>query len=85
MGSRSHVSAKQAFREVETMDNSFDGGWITADDESAVVGALSRHGLVLVEGLAESADVLRLARSVATVVPHRDSASGLCSGNGAKP
>lgn len=57
------------------MGNPFEGGWVTADDESAVVGALSRHGLVLVEGLADSADLLRLARSVATVVPHRDSAS----------
>ena len=57
------------------MDNPVDGGWITADDESAAVGALSRRGLVLVEGLADSADLLRLARSVATVVPHRDSAS----------
>jgi alpha-ketoglutarate-dependent taurine dioxygenase len=57
------------------MDNPVDGGWITAGDESAVMGALSRRGLVLVEGLADSADLLRLARSVATVVPHRDSAA----------
>ncbi|WP_121001491.1 hypothetical protein [Saccharothrix australiensis] len=57
------------------MNDPFEGDWIAADNASAVVDALTRHGLALVEGLADSADLLRLAHSVATVVPHRDSAS----------
>ncbi len=57
------------------MNDAFEVGWNTVDDESALVDALTRHGLALVEGLADSAALLGLAHSVATVVPHRDSAS----------
>jgi alpha-ketoglutarate-dependent taurine dioxygenase len=57
------------------MDDPFERGWVAAGDQVAVVGALTHHGLALVEGLADSAHLLRVARSVATVVPHRDSAS----------
>jgi hypothetical protein len=45
---------------------------VTADDAS-LVDVLTDRGLVLVDGLATSADLLRLACSIATVVPHRDS------------
>ncbi|GAA3891962.1 hypothetical protein GCM10022243_66120 [Saccharothrix violaceirubra] len=57
------------------MNDPLGRAWIAADDKAAVADALARHGLVLVDGLSDSADVLRLAQSVATVVPHRDSAS----------
>jgi len=45
---------------------------VTADDAS-LVDVLTDRGFVLVDGLATSADLLRLACSIATVVPHRDS------------
>lgn len=38
-----------------------------------VPAALAEHGLALVEGLADSSGLLRLAESIGTVVPHRDS------------
>ncbi|ONI79020.1 hypothetical protein ALI144C_29430 [Actinosynnema sp. ALI-1.44] len=38
-----------------------------------VPAALAERGLALVEGLADSSDLLRLAESTGTVVPHRDS------------
>ncbi|RLK59866.1 TfdA family taurine catabolism dioxygenase TauD [Actinokineospora cianjurensis] len=57
------------------MNGPFGDGWIAADDRSAAVEALTRHGVALVEGLTDSADLLRVARSIATVVPHRGSAS----------
>ncbi|ONI81858.1 hypothetical protein ALI22I_37295 [Saccharothrix sp. ALI-22-I] len=57
------------------MNDPFAGCRVAADDALGLVDVLARRGLVLVDGLADSADLLRLARSVATVVPHRDSAS----------
>jgi hypothetical protein len=38
-----------------------------------VPAALAERGLALVDGLADSSDLLRLAESIGTVVPHRDS------------
>lgn len=38
-----------------------------------VLTVLAERGLALVEGLADSSDLLRLAESIGTVVPHRDS------------
>ncbi|WP_084427765.1 TauD/TfdA family dioxygenase [Kibdelosporangium aridum] len=38
-----------------------------------IPAALAGRGLALVEGLADSSDLLRLAESIGTVVPHRDS------------
>ncbi|MFD1149836.1 TauD/TfdA family dioxygenase [Saccharothrix hoggarensis] len=57
------------------MDAPFERGWVAADDQAAVVSALTHHGLALVEGLADSTHLRRVTRSFATVVPHRDSAS----------
>jgi alpha-ketoglutarate-dependent taurine dioxygenase len=36
---------------------------------------LSEYGLVLLDGVTDSADLLRLANTIATIVPHRDSDS----------
>jgi len=50
------------------------------DGESAagLVAALAEHGLVLLYGVTSSDDLLRLANSIAAIVPHRDSdTSGL--------
>ncbi len=38
-----------------------------------VIAALGARGLALVDGLATRSELLRLTRSIATVVPHRDS------------
>jgi alpha-ketoglutarate-dependent taurine dioxygenase len=57
------------------MNDPVAGCRVAADDALGLVDVLARRGLVLVDGLADSVDLLRLARSVATVVPHRDSAS----------
>lgn len=38
-----------------------------------VPAALAERGLALVEGLTNSSDLLRLAQSIGTIVPHRDS------------
>src|SRR6266496_1174435 len=43
------------------------------DTASELVPPLAEHGLVLLEGVSGPDDLLRLARSIATVVPHRDS------------
>jgi len=50
------------------------------DGETAtgLVAALAEHGLVLLDSVTDSADLLRLAQSIATIVSHRDSdAAGL--------
>jgi len=43
--------------------------WRSAD----LVAVLAEHGLVLLDGVTDSADLVRLAREIATVVAHRDS------------
>jgi hypothetical protein len=45
----------------------------TTTDPGDVLTTLADRGLVVLDGLATSADLLRVARSIATVVPHRDS------------
>lgn len=53
--------------------NSQDGEMATG-----LVAELSAHGLVLLDGVTSADHLLRLAHSIATIVPHRDSdASGL--------
>jgi len=42
------------------------------DTAAQLVPALSEHGLVLLNGVSNSDDLLRLAHSIATIVPHRD-------------
>lgn len=45
---------------------------------TGLVTALAEHGLVLLDGVTNPDDLLRLAHSIATIVPHRDSdAAGL--------
>jgi alpha-ketoglutarate-dependent taurine dioxygenase len=53
------------------MATSLDDCHATTADEMAT--ALADRGLVLLEGIATSGDLLRVARSIATIVPHRDS------------
>lgn len=49
-----------------------------ADAASELVPALAEHGLVLLDGVSGPDDLLRLTRSIAAIVPHRDSdAAGL--------
>lgn len=54
---------------------------VSSQDEDAstgLVSALAKHGLVLLDGVVNQDDLLRLAQSIATIVPHRDSdAAGL--------
>ncbi len=54
---------------------------VNSQDEDMVTGlvaALAEHGLVLLDAVTSRDDLLRLARSIATIVPHRDSdATGL--------
>lgn len=54
---------------------------VNSQDEDTVTGlvaALAEHGVVLLDGVTSREDLLRLAHSIATIVPHRDSdAAGL--------
>jgi len=54
---------------------------VSSQDEHATAGlasALAERGLVLLDGVSNPEDFLRLADSIATIVPHRDSdAAGL--------
>lgn len=50
----------------------------SGETATGLVAELAAHGLVLLDDLTSTDHLLRLARSIATVVPHRDSdASGL--------
>ncbi|GGM48168.1 hypothetical protein GCM10012275_19020 [Longimycelium tulufanense] len=42
---------------------------------AALVATLAEHGFALITGVSEADTLLRLARSLATIVPHRDSAA----------
>jgi alpha-ketoglutarate-dependent taurine dioxygenase len=49
---------------------------VSSRDENTATGlvsALAEHGLVLLDGVVGADDLLRLAHSIATIVPHRDS------------
>lgn len=48
------------------------GGW-DGFQSADLVEVLTEHGLVLFGGVTDPASLVRLARSIATVVPHRDS------------
>ena len=45
-------------------------------DVRGIAAELAEHGVALVDGIEEPTGLLRLARSLATVVPHRDSGPG---------
>jgi alpha-ketoglutarate-dependent taurine dioxygenase len=49
---------------------------VNSQDEGTTTGlvaALAEHGLVLLDGVTASDDLLRLAHSIAMIMPHRDS------------
>lgn len=77
---------------MDVMDRYWRSDWdadswtwyrVNSQDEDAVTGlvaALAEHGVVLLDGVTSGDDLLRLAHSIATIVPHRDSdAAGLHS------
>ncbi|ACU35235.1 TauD/TfdA family dioxygenase [Actinosynnema mirum] len=56
------------------MSDPFSGCRVEASDRAGLVDRVARYGLAVVDSIGSAENLLRIARSIATIVPHRDSA-----------